>query len=83
MTKKAITPISFKIVFQGIPEVCESQTIEMKISRSQNPKEPGLSITYEEYPFPTAEEYGHLVVHYCKKRTESTDDKSSACKEFL
>lgn len=44
------TPISFKIVFQGIHEVCESQTIEMKIPRSHNPKEPGLSITYEEYP---------------------------------
>jgi hypothetical protein len=44
------TPISFKIVFQGIPEVCKSQTIEMKIPRSHNPKEPGLSITYEEYP---------------------------------
>lgn len=50
------TPISFKIVFQGIPEVCESQTVEMKIPRSQNPKELGLSITYEEYSFPTAEE---------------------------
>lgn len=56
MTKKATTPISFKIVFQGIPDVCEPQTIEMKILRSQNSKEPGLSITYEEYPFPTAEE---------------------------
>ncbi len=55
MTKKATTPISFKIVFQGIPEVCEPQTIEMKISRSQNPKKSGLSITYEEYPFPTTE----------------------------
>lgn len=48
--KKATAPISFKIVFQGIPEVCESQTFEIKIPRSQNPKEPGLSITYEEYP---------------------------------
>lgn len=26
-----------------------------------------------------SKEDGHLVVHYCKKRTESTDDKSSAC----
>lgn len=43
-------PISFKVVFQGIPGVCEPQTIEMKIPRSQNPKEPSLSITYEEYP---------------------------------
>lgn len=43
-------PISFRVVFQGIPEVCESQTIEMKIPRSHSPKEPGLSITYEEYP---------------------------------
>lgn len=23
----------------------------------------------------------HLVVHYCKKRRESSDDKSSACKD--
>lgn len=26
-----------------------------------------------------SKEDGHLVVHYCKKRTESTNDKSSAC----
>lgn len=41
---------SFKVVFSGIPGICEPQTIEMKIPRSQNPKEPSLSITYEEYP---------------------------------
>lgn len=28
-----------------------------------------------------SKEDGHLVVHYCKKRTKSTDDKSSACKD--
>ena len=42
--------ISFKVIFSGIPGICEPQTIEMKIPRSQNPKEPSLSITYEEYP---------------------------------
>lgn len=26
-----------------------------------------------------SKEDGHLVVHYCKKRTESTDDKYSVC----
>lgn len=28
-----------------------------------------------------SKEDGHLVVHYCQKRTESTDDKSLACKD--
>ena len=42
-------PKSFRVVFQGIPGVCEPHTIEMKIPRSRNPKEPGLSMTYEEY----------------------------------
>lgn len=28
-----------------------------------------------------SKEDGHLVVHYCKKRTELTNDKSSACKD--
>ena len=28
-----------------------------------------------------SKEDGHLVVHYCKKRTESTNDKSSACND--
>lgn len=46
---------SFRVVFQGIPGISEPQTIEMKIPKAQNPKEPGLSITYEEYSFPMAE----------------------------
>ena len=28
-----------------------------------------------------SKEDGHLIVHYCKKQSETSDDKSSACKD--
>ena len=57
--------ISFKVVFQDIPGVCEPQTIEMKIPSSQNPKELGMSITYEEYP---------LIAEAIKEELEKFND---------
>ena len=47
-------PKSCRVIFQGIPGICEPHTIEMKIPKSRNPKEPGLTMTYEEYSLPKA-----------------------------
>lgn len=56
VTTPDYAPKSFSVVFKGITRVCKPNTIEMKISRSRNPKELGLSMTYEEYPLPKDEE---------------------------
>lgn len=42
----------WRVVFQGIPGICEPCTIEMKVPKSRNPKEQGFTMTCEEHPFP-------------------------------